>query len=193
MNGAIGVIRPPAPRAARLAHINGPHGLGRASIGQPSLKARRRRVLSTHAAREEGKLHPAVPAEQCGAKSPSPRVEIISSQVDLFRPGIFFVEDGSLALAIRPHAISPDGASCRSALGWLRSRLLCRRCQMASAYPVRAIQRNLHHRLLRSGVLITGSSRPARPGFLSLFVYRGHRTRRQVRRWSVGHGALCGG
>jgi hypothetical protein len=30
---------------------------------------------------------------------------------------------------------------------------------MASHYPVRAIQRNLHHQLLRSGVLITGSSR----------------------------------
>ena len=53
--------------------------------------------------------------------------------------------------------------SCRSALGWLRSRLLCRRCQMASPYPVRAVQRNLHHRLLRSGVLITGSSRAGMP------------------------------
>jgi hypothetical protein len=31
---------------------------------------------------------------------------------------------------------------------------------MASAYPVRAVQRNLHHQLLRS-VLITGSSRRA--------------------------------
>jgi hypothetical protein len=28
---------------------------------------------------------------------------------------------------------------------------------MASPYPVRAAQRNLHHQLLRSGVLITGS------------------------------------
>jgi hypothetical protein len=33
---------------------------------------------------------------------------------------------------------------------------------MASPYPVRAVQRNLHHQLLRSVVLITGSSR--RPG-----------------------------
>jgi hypothetical protein len=30
---------------------------------------------------------------------------------------------------------------------------------MASPYPVRAVQRNLHHQLLRSGVLITGSNR----------------------------------
>jgi hypothetical protein len=29
---------------------------------------------------------------------------------------------------------------------------------MASPYPVRAVQRNLHHQLLRSGVLITGSA-----------------------------------
>jgi CspA family cold shock protein len=28
---------------------------------------------------------------------------------------------------------------------------------MASPYPVRAVQRNLHHQLLRSGVLITGA------------------------------------
>jgi hypothetical protein len=32
---------------------------------------------------------------------------------------------------------------------------------MASPYPVRAVQRNLHHQLLRSVVLITGSSRRA--------------------------------
>src|SRR5262245_20201513 len=30
---------------------------------------------------------------------------------------------------------------------------------MASPHPVRAVQRNLHHQLLRSGLLITGSSR----------------------------------
>jgi hypothetical protein len=34
---------------------------------------------------------------------------------------------------------------------------------MASPYPVRAVQRNLHHQLLRSGVLITGSSRAGMP------------------------------
>src|SRR5262245_52594032 len=34
---------------------------------------------------------------------------------------------------------------------------------MASSYPVRAVQRNLHHQLLRSGVLITGSSRAGMP------------------------------
>jgi hypothetical protein len=45
--------------------------------------------------------------------------------------------------------------SCRNALGWLRSRLLCHRCQTASPDPVRAAQRSLHHQLLRSGVLIT--------------------------------------
>jgi len=95
--------------------------------------------------------------------------------------------------------------SCRSALGWLWSRLLCRRRQMASPYPVRAVQRNLHHQLLRSGVLITGSSRAGMPdararhegireelaaavkekprpvrGFLCLFVHRRALNRRQA-------------
>src|SRR5262249_18151083 len=41
--------------------------------------------------------------------------------------------------------------------------LLCRRCQMASPDPVRAAQRSLHHQLLRSGVLITDSSRAGMP------------------------------
>ena len=34
---------------------------------------------------------------------------------------------------------------------------------MAGPYPVRTAQRNLHHQLLRSGVLITGSSRAGMP------------------------------
>src|SRR5262249_5718708 len=34
---------------------------------------------------------------------------------------------------------------------------------MPNGYPVRAVQRNLHHQLLRSGVLITGSSRAGSP------------------------------
>jgi hypothetical protein len=40
MNGPIGVIRPPAPRAARLVQLWSPHqgGPGRASIGQSSLE-----------------------------------------------------------------------------------------------------------------------------------------------------------
>ena len=60
-------------------------------------------------------------------------------------------------VALGPAAATLRVPSCRGALGWLRARLLCRRCQMASPYPVRAAQRKLHNQLLRSGVLITGS------------------------------------
>ena len=73
----------------------------------------------------------------------------------------------SLAFATALLAVASSEAfrvpSCRSALGRLQSRLLCRRCQMASPDPVRAAQRSLHHQLLRSGVLITDSSRAGMP------------------------------
>jgi hypothetical protein len=57
---------------------------------------------------------------------------------------------------------------CRRALRWLGSQLLCRRCQVDCPEPMRTSQRNLHHQLLRSGVLIflnrtDGSSRRLRP------------------------------
>jgi hypothetical protein len=43
---------------------------------------------------------------------------------------------------------------CRRALSWLGSQLLYRRCQADCPEPMRTSQRNLHHQLLRSGVLI---------------------------------------
>jgi hypothetical protein len=53
--------------------------------------------------------------------------------------------------------------SCRHALRCLGSQLLCRRCQADGLEPVRTSQRNLHHQLLRSGILITYSSRAGMP------------------------------
>jgi hypothetical protein len=47
---------------------------------------------------------------------------------------------------------------CRRALRWLGSQLLYRRSQGDCPEPMRTSQRNLHHQLLRSGVLITRSS-----------------------------------
>src|SRR5262245_14050809 len=43
---------------------------------------------------------------------------------------------------------------CRRALRWLGSQLLYRRSQGDCPEPMRTSQRNLHHQLLRSGVLI---------------------------------------
>src|SRR5215831_14932343 len=43
---------------------------------------------------------------------------------------------------------------CRRALPWLGSQLLYRRSQGDCPEPMRTSQRNLHHQLLRSGVLI---------------------------------------
>ncbi len=48
---------------------------------------------------------------------------------------------------------------CRRALRWLGSQLLYRRSQGDCPEPMRTSQRNLHHQLLRSGVLIFSQSR----------------------------------
>ena len=52
---------------------------------------------------------------------------------------------------------------CRRALRWLGSQLLYRRSQGDCPEPMRTSQRNLHYQLLRSGVLITRSSRAGMP------------------------------
>jgi hypothetical protein len=52
---------------------------------------------------------------------------------------------------------------CRRTLRWLGSQLLYRRSQGDCPEPMRTSQRNLHHQLLRSGVLITRSSHARMP------------------------------
>jgi len=61
--------------------------------------------------------------------------------------------------------------SCRRALRWLGSELLCRRSQGHCPEPMRTSQRNLHHQLLRSGVLITRSSHAGMPVQIGTVVW----------------------